>query len=528
MKKHGDFAWNKLFMLGVMVLALVSMTGCEKDKSGGSSKRAELRDAYETIVEANAVKQAAMYDAIDALSNHYTQKLFTSDLTYKQADAMLAAFADAAAYAKDVDKALEVIEGTKKKSTLYHNESRLKSTMGIGSALRGFYNWVSGAGERSRERILTVASNLPPNERTQLYNSLRDEWKSQASSESKFWEKLENGDFDNQAPQMYNDFYHDAETTFPDLAQEQGLSIQKIVTREGAEGIEAGAQVIIETTKLATPLGEGMDMVEKAKEMADKAELIVTDPKGAVVEEIKSQVASRLGEFVDVDGLIDEAELGEETGKAIKILLDASLGSEDPEDWIKDAIDWGATKVMDGDEKGDLADIVVAENKNENTDGQPAVVIGVNPPAENNEENTGIDLVLPGGDWEIDVIDVDGYLDQMLTLVSDNILNVVMATTDKDHANQDDSYSLSVWISPGNPAAYESVTVYAQISPKESDVDVYFSISGTDGYSNSATYPTDASGMATFYVPGGAEGVTDVITVQVVETGLTRSLTYVF
>ncbi len=527
-KKHGGFAWHKLFMLGTAVMALWFMSGCEKDKNNGSSERAELRGAYETIVEANAVKQAAMYDALDVMSNNYTQKLFTHDLTYKQADAMLAAFAEAAAYSEDVDKALEVIEETKKKSTLYQNESKLKSTMGIGSALRGFYEWASGAGERSRERILTVASNLPPNERTQLYNSLRDEWKDQASSESKFWERLESGDYDNQASQMYNDFYHNAETTFPDLAQEQGLTIQKIVTREGAEGIEAGAQVIIETTKLATPLGEGMDMVEKAQELAEKAELVVTDPKGAVVEEIKDQIASRLGEFVDVDGLIDEAELGQETGEAIKILLDATLGSEDPEDWIKDAMDWGATKIMDGDEKGDLADIVIAENKNSNTDGQPAVVIGVNPPPEDNEDNTGIDLVLPGGEWEIDVIDVDGYLDQMLTLVSENILNVVMATTDKDHASQDNSFSLSVWISPGNPAAYESVTVYAQVSPKESGIEVYFEISGTDGYSNSATSTTDASGQCSFYVPGGAEEVTDVITVKIVETGLTRTLTYIF
>ncbi|MBN2763654.1 MAG: hypothetical protein JXR41_11235 [Bacteroidales bacterium] len=526
MKRKSWLALNKVFFAGTVLMALCFFSGCEKDKSEAGTKRDKLRDAYETIVEANAVKQAAMYDAIEVLSNNYTQKLFTHDLTYEQADAMLSAFAEAAEYSEDVDKALSVIEETKKKSTLYQNEARLKSTMGIGSALRGFYNWVSGAGERSRERILTVASNIPEHERTELYNSLRDEWKGQASSESDFWNKLEQGEFDNQASQMYNDFYHNAETTFPDMAQEKGLTIQKIVTREGAEGVEAGAQVIIETTKLATLLGEGMDMVEKAQELAEKAELIVTDPKGAVVEEIKGQIASRLGEYIDVDGLIDGAELGEETGEAIKILLDATLGSDDPEDWIKDAIDWGATKIMDGDENGDKADIVIAENKNEDTDGQPAIIIGVNPPSD--DVNDGIDLVLPQGEWEVDVIDEDGYLDQLITYVSENVLSVILATTDKSHSNQDNSYSLSAWVSPGNPAAYESVTVYALISPKEAGVDIYFEISGTDGYSDSGTYATDASGQCSFYVPGGAEEVTDVITVKIVETGLTRTLTYVF
>ena len=526
MNKHDRFAWNRVFLLAVTVMTLGFLTGCEKDKSEGSSKRATLRNAYETIVEANAVKQAAMYDAVEVLSNNYTQKLFSHDLTYEQADAMLSAFANAASYSEDVDEALSVIEDTKKKSTLYQNETRLKSTMGIGSALRGFYEWASGAGERSRERILTVASNIPENERTELYNTLRDEWKDKASSEADFWEKLEQGEFDNQASQMYNDFYHNAETTFPDIAQDQGLTIQKIVTREGAEGIEAGAQVIIETTKLATPLGEGMEMVEKAQEFAESAELIVTDPKGAVVEEIKGQIASRLGEFIDVDGLIDEAELGEGTGEAIKILLDATLGSDDPEDWITDAIDWGASKVMDGDEGGDKADIVIAENKNESTDGQPAIIIGVNTPSD--EVNEGIELVLPEGEWEIDVIDEDGYLDQMITYVTENVLSVVLATTDKSHSNQDDSYSLSAWISPGNPAPFESVTVYAQISPEESGLEIYFEIVGTDNYSNSATYTTDESGQCSFYVPGGAEAVSDVITVKIVETGLTRTLTYVF
>jgi hypothetical protein len=269
-----------------------------------------------------------------------------------------------------------------------------------------------------------------------------------------------------------------------------------------------------------------MDLAEDAAELVEKAEQIVTDPKGALVDEIKDRIASRLGEFIDVDGLLDEADLGEETGEAIKILLDAALGSDEPEDWIKDAIDWGASKIIDADSTGDKADIVIAENKNDDANGQPLIVIGVEPPSD--DINEGIDLVLPEGEWEIDVIDESGYVDQMVTFITETIQNVVIASTDRKHSQQDNTYSMSAWVSPGNPDPLQGVTVYAIIYPQDPDVEISFEIQGTDGYYNKESHFTDANGQVSFYVPGGAESVVDVITLRIESTGLTRTLTYVF
>jgi hypothetical protein len=393
--------------------------------------------------------------------------------------------------------------------------------------MAGFFNWLSGAGERSKDRILTVASNMPENERTDLYNNLRPDWKNQAGSETEFWQKLENGDFNNAAPQMYNDFYHNAETTFPDLAQEKGLDIQKIVVKEGAEGIKKGGEFYIEVVKTVTPLGKGMDMVEKADEYKTKVENLYNDPANAIKEEVKSAIADKIGGFIDVDGAIDAAGLSEEAGSAIKFLTDYTLGSDDPAEWIKNAIGLGLSKVLDSDQNGDKADIVIAVKQGGDSEG-PGLVISVDPTDDDMDIDDVIDIMLPFGEWLISAIDGDGVTDNVEAEVIEGGSTIVVVSTDPEGEHTIGQYALSVWITPGDPAPYEGVTVYAKINPADPDVEIFFSIEGTDGYSNQSTNLTDQSGTATFYIPGGAEDVRDAVVIRIVVSGLTRYINYTF
>jgi len=71
---------------------------------------------------------------------------------------------------------------------------------------------------------------------------------------------------------------------------------------------------------------------------------------------------------------------------------------------------------------------------------------------------------------------------------------------------------------PADPAPGQSVTVTATIFPAEAGVTVEFSIVGTDGYSNAESVVTDENGQASFFIPGAAEDVVDVVTVRVGET----------
>lgn len=80
---------------------------------------------------------------------------------------------------------------------------------------------------------------------------------------------------------------------------------------------------------------------------------------------------------------------------------------------------------------------------------------------------------------------------------------------------------------PPDPAPGQSVTVNATIIPAVTGCNVSFTIVGTDGYTNSGTYPTDSEGNASFYIPGGAAGVIDVVTITS-SNGKTYTVSYVF
>ncbi len=86
---------------------------------------------------------------------------------------------------------------------------------------------------------------------------------------------------------------------------------------------------------------------------------------------------------------------------------------------------------------------------------------------------------------------------------------------------------VTAYPSPANPAAGQSVTVIAHVLPAVEGCEVHFSIVGTDGYSNDATHTTNASGRATFGIPGADPGVFDRVTITA-SNGATQVVSYTF
>ncbi len=517
---------KRLTALFILILMFFSIQGCDKgtepEEQEPQSKLS--RSDVETVTEFFAVKQSVTYDMLKIFSGNYTHKFFEGgDLTYEEIDEIFAGFAELAQYKKSVTEAANNLLS---KSSL-NKPGNIKAVEGLGDALHGFFSWITGSGKRSRERLLKVASNLSDADRKALYNSLRPEWKSKTSSESDFWQKVQSGEFDNQASQMYNDFYHNADTDFPFVAQDKNLTIQKIVVKEGAEGIEKGSKLMIETVKAATPLGKGMDMVEKADEYVQKTKNLYNDPVNTIKDEVKSAVANKLGEFVDIDGAVDAGKLSEGTGTAIKFISDYAFGSDDPGELIKKAMDMGLGKLLDSDNKGSKADIAIAEKKNDDGNG-PSVVISVDPKDDDADLEDVIDILVDEGDWIFTTFDDEGNSDKVEIYIDSGIGTVIVVSTDPEGEHNKGEYALSVWASPADPGPNEGVTVYARVNPRVAGVDIYFSITGTDGYSNESTVATDEEGLATFYIPGGAEGVHDNVTIRIVSTGLTRTISYTF
>lgn len=72
----------------------------------------------------------------------------------------------------------------------------------------------------------------------------------------------------------------------------------------------------------------------------------------------------------------------------------------------------------------------------------------------------------------------------------------------------------------------KGATTSAVISPVMQSVSVQYTVSGTDGYYDSGTQQTNASGQVSFSIPAGASGVTDTISVIAVLSGKYARTTY--
>ncbi len=64
---------------------------------------------------------------------------------------------------------------------------------------------------------------------------------------------------------------------------------------------------------------------------------------------------------------------------------------------------------------------------------------------------------------------------------------------------------------PSDPGADQDVRVTARVSPLTEGCLMDMSIAGTDNYQNQVFIPTNKSGEAELFIPGGAEGIVDVV-----------------
>lgn len=86
---------------------------------------------------------------------------------------------------------------------------------------------------------------------------------------------------------------------------------------------------------------------------------------------------------------------------------------------------------------------------------------------------------------------------------------------------------VSGYATPQSPAPGQNVSVTGSVMPVVEGCEIHFSIIGTDGYTSSGTYNTNAQGQANFGIPGAAPGVIDKVTIQTAN-GASYVVTYVF
>ncbi|RKY54852.1 MAG: hypothetical protein DRP93_04570, partial [Candidatus Neomarinimicrobiota bacterium] len=400
-------SWSLIFSLALFI-------SCDIFRNVDPEQRAQ-RDAYYTIVEAHALKQLWIYKFLGTFSDNYTRgQLFVYEPTMNELDDLWDEFNVLMSYTDAVETAIDTLEALENDPLAKSFNKSLVSS-GVVSSLFDFFRGGKAVSENSRKRILMITSNMPQSEKTELFNDmLRSKWRREFSNENEFWTKLQNGELDNKASQIYNDFYSGSFTsdnnTFGTLALDKNLTPGKIFVKEGAKLVEKGAAVIVETAKAATPLGKGIDVVEAGKKWWEKGEKLVDEPMDLVKDEIKERIAGKIAGMVDIDGALDAVGIGEGAGTAVKALMDASIGTSDTQELIGKGIDWGMAKISSPDKSID-PEIIVAEKQNDDNS-LPNIILGVGNYVNRLGETF---LTLPEGDWKIMVQDAWGQVNTPTT-----------------------------------------------------------------------------------------------------------------
>lgn len=385
-----------------LTMAFLSLSFFACDRFPSDPDLGDPQDALYVLIQAHALKQIWLYHYFETFSNGYEEgQLFVYEPTKAELESLYEELNELLQYKDDVVVAAQTLT-----DSLGLTPSPLSKTTGIFGSLFSFFSEGAEMGERSRERILTIVSNMSNEEKSDLFNNqLRSKWKNQFYDENDFWTKLQNGDLDDRTSSIYNDFYDnsDLNNRFVSLADDNNLTPGKIFVKEGASLTEKGMDVVIEATKIATPLGKGMDVVDEGKKWWEKAEKAVEKPLDLIEDEIKERVAGKLAGMADIDGAVNAVGLGEKTAKAVKVLAEISVGSDDTQELYEKAIDWGIAKITSPD-KSITPEVIVAENKS-GGNSFPDLIFGVGSYINNAGE---LLMALPGGNWDVTAVDKKG------------------------------------------------------------------------------------------------------------------------
>ncbi len=375
-----------------LVLQITLFTGCNPDEPGVGNADIGyegFKSDAELFYEFAYRKESLILNALNYTSDGFTKAPFEGTISKSEFSKF---FAELEELNKEADKYVAAIQKLESSGVL----QRPTQTRGIFSSTKEFFSWVSGSGERNRERITTIASNMTAADRSRLYNGMRDEWKSKSKNEADFWKKLEDGDYDSSAGQIYNDFYHDGETEFSDLAQERGLTPQKIVVNEGAKGIETGANVVLDATSAVVPgfgtgttvvkVGDNVEKMTKSeswKEAAEHGFHAVTD----ILEEVTGDIG-----YTGFNG--------SDVVNAIRNKVDETVFTKDDKEETK-----GKVSVKEKN-KDKSTSIVIVEKKGGATtsDGSPSIYTSTK-----NGISDGVDMLVKAGKWLVTVINEKGY-----------------------------------------------------------------------------------------------------------------------
>ncbi len=423
---------KNLYTTLILFVFTALLTGCNAPLDEPEYKSPEnFRDDVAVFADFSVRKQSIILTYLKITSDEFTKNILEGTVSQKDYDDFFAEVSNMTLLIEDYEMSFKKLEDS--------NVLTDVTLKGIISSGKSFFTWLSGSGERSRERIITVASNLDSKERTKLYKSLRTNWKEKTSNEDDFWKKLEKGDFDVQAPQMFNDFQIENEE-FAITSDEKGLTIQRIVVLEGAAGVKAGSEFMVDVVGTATPLGKGMTAVQVAQNTAD----LYNAKSNAERKKIVTTLLSNLASLAWQDPI-----LGIIGGDAAVDIVAESI-TETVDIVKKDGSNIEGTNksiviVQDSDSK-DNADIVIAQKQGSSSPGQASIYVSIGNAI--SEGTEFIYTILNKGKWTLSAIDESGNKETKLVDVpAGEVIYITVETlsTESEGDDNDEPTVTSEW-----------------------------------------------------------------------------------
>lgn len=394
------------------LLVCLMATAC-KGIFGDYEGTEEFRNDIAVFADYAVRKQLIVLKYLEYTSDGFTRDILQGTVSADEYDDFFKSVADMVPYIEDYEKAFKTLEKSGILTSI--------STKGLISSGKAFFSWMTGSGKRSRERVLTVASNLSPADRSELYNKLRSEWKGKTSSESDFWKKMENGDFDTQAPQMFNDFQQDNEE-FALTSVDKGLTLQRIVVLEGAEGVKAGAELMTDVISTATPLGDGIAAAQvgqltldlyNANSNADRAKIAAAIASNLAGMKWKDPILGIIGGDAGVDLVVETLKETVDVAKT-----DAQNTAETKKSFV----------VVEDTDSQDQADIVIAQNQASSAPSKASISVAIG-----NIIDEGVKFaytILNKGKWLLTAIDKNGNKEtQAVEVPAGEVIYVTLSTT---------------------------------------------------------------------------------------------------
>ncbi len=319
----------------------------------------QFREDVAVFADFAVRKQTLTLYYLKATSDGFTRDILKGSVNAAEYNEFFGMVAEMAPYIKEYEKAISNLE----KSGILTSVN----TKGFISSSTKFFSWITGSGERSRERVLKVVSNISSSDRTELYNKLRPEWKAKTSNESDFWKKMEKGDFDHQASQMFNDFQQDNEE-FGTTSVERGLSIQNIFVAEGAKGVETGAEFMVDAMQATT--SGGLDAGDVGELTLD----IYNSSSEADPSQIAQEITAAVNSMDPADPTVKEMGEGYATKMAAIIKEVVDVAKTDTENV---SVTNRSFVFVEDDDPEKKADIVIARNPESTSTSMASIYVSI-------------------------------------------------------------------------------------------------------------------------------------------------------